>query len=64
MRKIILLASVAAIPLLSMSVLPAPAQQLKEKSGSSMSQPKGGDEAREKSSVQGKTEPRQPNSGG
>jgi hypothetical protein len=64
MRKIILLASVAAIPLLSMSIFSAPAQQLKEKSGSSMSQPKAGDESREKSSVPGRTEQRQPNSGG
>jgi hypothetical protein len=64
MRKISLLASIAAVPLLSMSVLPAPAQQLEEKSGSSMSQPQGGDGARDKSSAQGKTEQRLPNSGG
>jgi hypothetical protein len=63
MRKI-LLASVAAIPLFSIYVSPAPAQQLREKSGSSMSQPQSGDEARDKTSAQGRTEQSRPNSGG
>ena len=62
--KKILLASVAAIPLLSISVLPAPAQQLREKSGSSISQPQGGDEARDKSSAKGRTGQSRPNTGG
>jgi hypothetical protein len=55
--KKILLASVAVIPLLSISVLPAPAQQLREKSGSSMSQSQGGDEARDKSSAKDRAGP-------
>jgi hypothetical protein len=62
MRKI-LLASVAAIPLLSISMLPVPAQELREKSGSSMSQSQGA-EPREKGSVQGRTEQSRPKSGG
>jgi hypothetical protein len=57
MRKI-LLASVAALPLLSIGVLPASAQQLKEKGGGAsqsggLSQSPGAGGAKEKSSAQG-----------
>jgi hypothetical protein len=51
MRKI-LLASVAAIPLLSVGMLPAAAQQLKEKSGG-VSQSQGAGDVKEKSPARG-----------
>ena len=60
----ILLASVAAIPLLSIAALPAPAQQLKEKGGSSISQSQGGGEVRDKGAAQGRIGQNRPNAGG